>query len=67
MRSSATSTNPSIWLPPTTVWVGGINTFVDRTDLPCGFASIGTGLSPQNNADLYTVVQAFQTALGRQV
>lgn len=60
-------TKPSIPLPPMSVWVGGINVFVDRSDLPCGFASIGSGLTAQNVADLYTVVQAFQTALGRSV
>ena len=62
-----TSTAASIALPPVSVWVGGINLFVDRSDLPCGFASIGNGLSAQQNADLYTVVQAYQTALGRQI
>ena len=33
----------------------------------CAFASIGSGLSPTNSSDLYTIVQAFQTTLGRQV
>jgi len=33
----------------------------------CAFASIGNGLSPTNSSDLYTIVQAFQTTLGRQV
>jgi hypothetical protein len=32
-----------------------------------GFASIGTGLSQTDAENLYTVVQAYQTALGRQV
>ena len=54
-------------LPTNAVWVGGIDTYVGRTDLPCGFASIGSGLTSQNVADLYTVVQNFQTALGRQI
>jgi hypothetical protein len=31
------------------------------------FASIGTGLSPTQNANFYTAVQAFQTTLSRQV
>jgi hypothetical protein len=62
-----TTTPSSIGLPPTSVWIGGINTFVDKTDLPCGFASIGSGLSDQENADLYAVVQQYQTALDRQV
>jgi hypothetical protein len=61
------STAPSIGLPTTTVYIGSINEFVNRSDIPCGFASIGTGLSYQNNVDLYAVVQAYQTALGRAV
>jgi len=32
-----------------------------------GFASIGTGLSQTDAENLYTVVQAYQTVLGRQV
>jgi hypothetical protein len=58
---------PANGLPNLSVWVGGINYFGSRTDLPCGFASIGSGLTAQNVADLYTLVQAFQTALGRQL
>ena len=33
----------------------------------CAFASIGTGLTPTQHANLYTRVQAFQTKLGRNV
>ena len=59
---------PSKGLPPVPVHIGGINYYQQGpSDLPCGFASIGTGLSAQNNADLYTVVQQYQTALGRQM
>lgn len=57
---------PSIWLPTNSIWVGGINTYIDRTDLPCGFASIGTGLSAVDVADLNRIVTDYQTALGRQ-
>lgn len=32
-----------------------------------GFASIGAGLSDSEAGDLYTIVQAYQTALGRNV
>jgi len=62
-----TTAMPSNWLPDVPIWVGGINVFQDRSDLPCGFASIGVGLSAQDNADLYSVVQAYQTALGRAI
>jgi hypothetical protein len=63
----ATSGNGSIPLPPTPVWIGAINNFSNHTDIPVGFASIGSGLNDQNVADLYTVVQQYQTALNRQV
>ena len=33
----------------------------------CSFASIGTGFSSTEAATLYTIVQAYQTLLGRQV
>ena len=33
----------------------------------CAFATIGTGLTDQEAANLYTAVQAFQTTLARQV
>ena len=33
----------------------------------CAFASIGTGLTPTQHANLYTRVQAFQTKLSRNV
>jgi hypothetical protein len=57
----------SIPLPPKPIYVGGRNGSTDRSQLPCGFASIGSGLDAQNAADLYTVVQDYQTALGRAV
>jgi hypothetical protein len=58
-----TSPGASIGLPNVPVWVGGINSFANRTDIPCGFASIGSGLTAQNAADLYAVVQTYQAAL----
>jgi hypothetical protein len=60
------SVTPSVTLPNVSVWVGGINVFVDRSDLPCGFASVGTGLSPQDNVDLNLIVTDYQVALGRR-
>jgi len=33
----------------------------------CAFASIGDGLTDSETADLYNIVQSFQTSLGRQV
>jgi hypothetical protein len=57
---------PTNGLPPVSVWIGGIDSYRGFSDLPCGFASIGSGLNAQNVADLYAVVQAFQAVLGRQ-
>jgi len=37
------------------------------TNAQCAFASIGQGLSATNMSNLYTVVQAFNTTLSRQV
>jgi hypothetical protein len=42
----------------------GFPTFSNKEN---AFASISTGLSPTQNSNLYTAVQAFQTTLGRQV
>jgi hypothetical protein len=54
-------------LPPVSVYIGAINEFANRSDVPCGFASVGDALTDQNVADLYEVVQAYQTALGRAI
>lgn len=43
---------------------GAIQRFTDRQ---CAFASIGEGLTPTEAGNFYTAVQAFQTALGRNV
>jgi hypothetical protein len=58
---------PASGLPDRSVYIGAINEFANRSDLPCGFASIGAGLNDRENTDLYNIVQAFQTDLGRQV
>jgi hypothetical protein len=58
---------PSITLPNVSVYIGAINEFLNRSDIPVGFASIGSGLDDRNNTDLYNIVQAYQTALSRQV
>ena len=65
--STSDQSPPSSGLPTGTIWIGGIDSYRGYSDLPCGFASIGSGLTTQDNADLYDLVQAFQTALGRQV
>lgn len=65
--SLGSSNQPSVTLPDRPLWLGAINDFVNRSDIPCGFASIGSGLDATNVTDLYNIVQAFQTDLGRQV
>ena len=56
---------PTAGLPTTSVLVGAINGFANASDVPCGFASIGSGLSAQDVAALNTVVEEYQDALGR--
>jgi hypothetical protein len=57
---------PSAGLPPLSVLVGAISGFPNCTDIPCGFASIGSGLAAQDVADLNRVVTDYQTALNRR-
>ena len=45
-------------------WIGTAQQF---TDHQTAFAHIGDGLSDAENSSLYTLVQAFQTSLSRQV
>lgn len=40
---------------------------IEYDNKECAFASIGSGLTNTEAADLYTTIQAFQTTLGRQV
>ena len=64
----ASSAAPSIPLPPVQLCVGGLNGYDQGPSNLCfGFASIGAGLSSTDNANLYNVVQAYQTALGRNI
>lgn len=63
----ATSTTPVSAQPNNSSWIGGINTYTAFTDRECAFAAIGEGLTDDENADLYTAVQAFQTTMGRNV
>ena len=58
---------PTNGLPNRSVFIGAIDEFANRSDIPCGFASIGSGLDDQNVSDLYNIVQLYQTTLNRQV
>jgi hypothetical protein len=55
-------------MPPIPVLIGALNAYPrEHSDLPFGFASIGSGLTAQNVADLNVVVEAYQDSLGRGV
>lgn len=56
------TTNPKT----STVWVGGENGDWGVNNGAMAFASLGVGLTQGDVDNYYTVVQAYQTALGRQ-
>ena len=47
--------------------LNNINTAAFYTNRECAFATIGDGLTDAEASSLYTAVQTYQTALGRQV
>lgn len=56
-------------LPSKEIYIGGANangTAGFFTDMRCGLASIGDGLSSSQSSDFYTLIQAYQTTLSRQ-
>jgi hypothetical protein len=66
----ATSTTTVTLLPNASIFIGarnanGVRDFYNTYE--CAFASIGDGLTDTNAANLYTRVQAYQTALNRQL
>ena len=69
-QGSTVTTNSQTTAPNRTIYIGAVNSagttsaYIDRQ---CAFASIGDGLTDTEAANLYTRVQAFQTALSRQV
>lgn len=66
--STGNTTTTSQSIPNSNVLIGtrgdAASSFSDRN---IAFVSIGNGLTDQQSSDLYTVVQEFQTTLGRQV
>ena len=56
-------------IPTTTVYLGSINTDVSNHASPRAqqFASFGLGLTDTDVSNIYTLVQAYQTTLGRQI
>lgn len=64
-KTSTTMLNGNLYLGCLNLINEGIpDTFSNRQ---CAFASIGDGLSSDEMDDYYTLVQAFQTSLGRQI
>jgi len=66
----ATNTGIISALPNTSVFIGARNDgsgTVFYNSYQAAFASIGDGLTDADALNLYTIVQAYQTALGRQV
>jgi hypothetical protein len=63
--SGSGGTQPNI---PIYLSAGNLNgTGASFTDYECAFAFIGDGLTDTDASNYYTLVQAFQTTLGRQV
>ena len=65
-----TNTNAVATLPSVSLYLAALNNNSlagNFAPFECAFASIGNGLTDTEAANLYTRVQAFQTALSRQV
>jgi hypothetical protein len=68
--SSATSAIVSISRPTTALVLGARNnngTIESYTSRELAFASVGSSLSSGDASTLYTLIQAFQTSLSRNV
>ena len=66
----ASATDTGTTFSNTTIYIGAANfsnTANLYTNRECSFSSIGDGLTDTDATSLYTLVQAFQTTLGRQV
>jgi hypothetical protein len=62
--SSAIANTNKIFIGARNEGTGGVSQYDNKQ---CAFASIGSGLSDAEASTLYTLTQAFQTALGRDV
>lgn len=63
----ATQTSGNSGLPSTNVFISGAQSAALLSDREVAFATIGTGLSDGDAANLYSRIQTFQTALSRNV
>ena len=57
----------STGLSNNSIWVGGLSGSVENSYRISSFATIGSGLTLTEIANDYTVIQAYQIALGREV
>jgi len=70
IAGTAASANGTGILPTNTITLNCLNYAMGQTAFSakeCAFASIGSGLTDTDVSNLYTIVQAYQTALGRNV
>jgi hypothetical protein len=65
--SLATSTQAFAGHATNKTYIGKMNSYTAHSDRECAFACMGDGIDATENSNLYTAVQAFQTALGRNV
>jgi hypothetical protein len=67
---SATTTETSLTPNARNYWLGALNNNLTPqffSTKQCAFASIGSGLTDSEVATYYTIVEAYQTTLGRQI
>lgn len=62
------STTLSTGVPTIPIYIGQFNNWTSGySNKQCAFATIGSGLNDTESANLYTIIQAFQTTLSRNV
>jgi hypothetical protein len=67
ISNTSALTNYKLYLGARANVASGVYTPVIYSDKECAFASIGDGLTDADVSNLYTIVQKYQTTLGRQV
>jgi hypothetical protein len=67
ISNTSALTNYKLYLGARANVASGVYTPVIYSDKECAFATIGDGLTDSEVSTLYTIVQKYQTTLGRQV
>ena len=67
LKTTTSNSDGSLTSPPLMLGYGLGASNIGESTREYAFASVGTGLNSTENSDLYTIVQAFQTTLSRQV